>query len=217
MSHPVLLSTAYFAPVSYYSKTVLYQKVYIEKFENFIKQTYRNRCEIMGANGPVSLVVPVKGRNTKTLIKDICISYDTPWQKTFWRTIFSAYNSSPFFEYYKDDIRPFFEREWKFLFEMNLAIHDQICNMLETENNISFTENFEAVPHDTINLREAFSPKKHKTLPDKNFQPYKYTQVFSEKSEFIPDLSILDLIFNEGPNSFNILRSSIIYPAKNPG
>ena len=108
-NNSVLLSTAYFAPVQFYSMCVKYPVVYIEQFENFRKQTYRNRCVVMGANGPLSLVVPVvKGRGPKTLVKDLKISYDVDWQRNHWRTIFSAYNSSTFFEFFKDDIRPFF-------------------------------------------------------------------------------------------------------------
>jgi len=211
IAHPVLLSTAYFAPVRFYTKTILFQQVYIEQFENFTKQTYRNRCEIMGANGITDLIVPVvKGRNSKKLIKDVRLSYDIPWQKNHWRTIFSAYNSSPFFEYFKDDIRPFFEKKWKYLLDMNLAIHDEICNLLEIENNMLLTQNFESVPSDSVNLREALSPKKHRRMQDNFFKPYNYTQVFAEKFGFMTDLSIIDLLFNEGPNSYNILVSSII-------
>jgi len=213
LNDTVLLSTAYFAPLRFYSKILLYKQVYIEQFENFTKQTYRNRCEIMGANGMISLIVPVvKGRSSKTLIKDVKPSYDTPWQKIHWRTIFSVYNSSPFFEYYKDEIRPLFEKRWDFLLDMNLTIHDHICNMLDIENNILLTETYETVPAGTVNLREAISPKKHRSTRDKLFRPYKYTQVFDEKFGFMPDLSILDLIFNEGPASYNILRSSVIPP-----
>ena len=99
-NNAINLSTAYFAPIQYYSKFLLYSEVFIERFENFHKQTYRNRCVILGGNGPISLVVPVvKGRGAKILIKDLKISYDTNWQRNHWRTIFSAYNSSPFFEY----------------------------------------------------------------------------------------------------------------------
>ena len=100
----ILLSSAYFAPIQYYATLLKAEKVYIEQFENFIKQTYRNRCVVLGGNGPIQLIVPVvKGRGTKILIKDLKISYDTDWQRNHWRTIFSAYSSSPFFEYYKEE------------------------------------------------------------------------------------------------------------------
>ncbi|MBK6281539.1 MAG: WbqC family protein [Draconibacterium sp.] len=203
----VLLSTAFFAPVQYYSKFLKYDEIYIEQFEHFNKQTYRNRCVIMGGNGPIQLVVPVvKGRGRKILIKDLKISYDIEWQRNHWRTIFSAYSSSPFFEYYKDDIQPFFETKHEFLFDFNLKIHENVCELLEIQNNSFLTTDFEKVPDETLNLRETISPKISPEI-DLEFQPQKYTQVFSEKLGFVPNLSILDLIFNEGPNSYSILES----------
>jgi hypothetical protein len=210
MINNVLLSTAYFGPNHYYSVFVKAEKVYIEQFENFIKQTYRNRCVILGGNAPIQLIVPVvKGRGPKTLIKDLQISYDTDWQRNHWRTIFSAYSSSPFFEYYKDDIFPFFATKHKFLLDFNLKIHETVCELLEIENTAVLTANFEKVPEGTVNLRERISPK-IKIISDNDFQPVKYTQVFSDKLGFVPNLSILDLLFNEGPNGYSVLEGSII-------
>lgn len=207
----VLLSTAYFAPIQYYSKLLTYPNIYIEQYEHFLKQTYRNRCVVLGANGPLSLVIPVvKGRDSKTFIKNLKISYDEDWQRNHWRSIFSAYNSSPYFEFYKDDLKPFFEKKWKFLMDLNLSIHETICDLLEIENNIVLTSDFEKIPENTLNLREAISPKTRRTLHDKHFTPVTYTQVFSTKFSFIPNLSILDLLFNEGPNSLIILEDSFI-------
>ena len=206
---PVLLSTAYFAPVPFYAVVAKSTEIYVEQFENYAKQTFRNRCEIMGANGSIPLIVPVaKSRVHKILIKDLKISYDADWQRTHWRTIFSAYGSSPYFDYFKDDIVPFFEVKEKFLLDHNLKIHDTICALLEIENNAILTSDFETIPKNVINLREIISPKNK--LLNRQFQTERYTQVFSEKINFIPNLSILDLLFNEGPNSFNILENSLI-------
>ena len=207
----ILLSTAYFAPVQYYSKFLKYDTVYIEQFENFIKQTYRNRCKIMGGCSPVMLIVPVvKGRGPKILIKDIRISYDTDWQRNHWRTLFSAYNSSPFFEYYSDEIRPFFEKKFSFLFDLNQSVHETICELLELENQAILTDDFEKTPDGTLNFRESITPKIHKIEPDIHFQPTGYTQVFSDRTGFSPNLSILDLLFNEGPNSYSVLEKSTL-------
>ncbi len=205
----ILLSTAYFPPVQFFSKWLLFDKIYIEQHENFIKQTYRNRFEVLGANGVISLIVPVvKGRGKKIPVKDLLISYDTSWQRNHWRTIFSAYNSSPFFEFYQDDIHPFFEKKWKYLFDFNLAIIESLLELLELESQPLTTAGFEEVPAGTLNFRQALTPKKHKAPVDWQFHPRPYTQVFSGKFGFIPNLSILDLLFNEGPNSAMVLKNS---------
>lgn len=205
----LLLSTAYFAPVHFYTRYLHHSEVYIEQFENFTKQTYRNRCQILGGNGPISLVIPVvKGRGPKVLIKDLQISYEENWQRNHWQTIVSAYNSSPYFEYYQDELYPFFERKTKYLLDYNLQIHEQLCDFFEVENKIRLTDDFEKVPENTFNLRDGISPKlKHS--PDADFQPQTYTQVFSDKYGFLPNLSILDLLFNEGPNAYTILLQSL--------
>ncbi|MFY9150385.1 MAG: WbqC family protein, partial [Prolixibacteraceae bacterium] len=207
----ILLSTAYFAPIQYFSKLVTYPEIYIEQNENFIKQTYRNRTVILGANGPIALIVPVeKGRGPKIKIKDLRIAYDEDWQRNHWRTIFSAYNSSPFFEYYADDLEPFFRKKHEFLFDYNQKITEAILEILEIPASISYTEEFGKVPEYFLNFREQISPKLHKTDVDPNYAVQEYTQVFSEKFGFIPDLSILDLLFNEGPSAVGLLEASFL-------
>jgi len=207
----VLLSTAYFAPVKYFSKLAIYPEVFIEQHENFIKQTYRNRTVILGANGPVSLIVPVeKGREQKIRIKDLRISYDEEWQRTHWRTIFSAYNSSPFFEYYADDLEPFFRKKYDFLFDLNQQITKSLLEILEIEVDLNLTEDFEQIPEKYLNYREKISPKAHRNVDDPHFVAQDYTQVFTEKFGFISDLSILDLLFNEGPSAHSVLLNSFI-------
>lgn len=207
----ILLSTAYFAPVHFYSRYIAHNNIYIEQFEHFNKQTYRNRCIILGGNGPIPLIVPVvKGRGPKILMKDLQIAYDMDWQRNHWQTIFSAYNSSPYLEYYQDDLKPFFEKKAKYLLDYNQAIHETICELLEIDNKTIRTKDFEDVPEETLNFREMISPK-NKTETDQHFKPMRYTQVFEEKFDFLPNLSILDLLFNEGPNSYTILKKSLIF------
>jgi hypothetical protein len=205
----ILLATACFAPVQYYTKMLMHKTVYIEQYENFIKQTWRNRYTILGGNGPIDLIVPVvKGRGLKILIKDLEISYDTDWQRNHWRTLFSAYNTSPYFEYYADDLQPFFEKKYKFLFDFNLKINETLLELLELDNTILLTADFQQVPDGTANYRELISPKE-KTPEDPHFHPASYTQVFSDNLGFFPNLSMLDLLFNEGPNSYSLLKESI--------
>lgn len=202
----ILLSTAYFAPVRYFSKLVAYHEVYMEQHENFIKQTYRNRAVILGANGPISLIVPVeKGREKKIQIRDLRIAFDEDWQRNHWRTIFSAYNSSPFFEYYANDLEPFFLKKFDFLFDFNQQITETILDILEIPASINLTEDFEKIPEGCLNLREKINPKAHQNAVDSHFTAQPYTQVFSEKFGFLPDLSILDLLFNEGPAAHSVL------------
>jgi len=206
----ILLSTAYFAPISYFSKLAFYPEIYIEQHENYIKQTYRNRTVILGANGPVSLIVPVeKGRGQKIKIRDLRIAYDEEWQRNHWRTIFSAYNSSPFFEYYADDLELFFRKKHEFLFDFNQQITKVILEIMEIHVGLNLTDEFEQIPENCLNFREKINPKKHRNADDQHFVPQPYTQVFSEKFGFVPDLSILDLLFNEGPSAHSVLMNCI--------
>lgn len=202
----ILLSTAYFAPIRYFSKLSIYSEIYIEQHENFIKQTYRNRTVILGANGSIPLIVPVeKGRAKKIKIKDLRIAYDEEWQRNHWRTIFSSYNSSPFFEFYADDVEMFFRKKHKFLFDFNQQITETMLQILEISVTLNLTKDFEQVPENFLNFREQISPKTHLIDPDPHFVAQPYTQVFSEKFGFVQDLSILDLLFNEGPSAHSVL------------
>lgn len=207
----ILLSTAYFPPIRYFSKLACFPDIYLEQHENFIKQTYRNRTIILGANGPISLIVPVeKGRGPKIKIKDLRIAYDEEWQRNHWRTIFSAYNSSPFFEYYADELEPFFRKKHEFLFDFNLSILEVLLEILELQMTINQTTSFEQIPDNCLNFREKINPKAHQNVFDPQFKAQPYTQVFSEKFGFIPDLSILDLLFNEGPSAHRLLQNCFL-------
>lgn len=205
----ILLSTAYFAPVRYFTKLAVYPEIYIEQHENFVKQTYRNRAVILGANGPIPLIVPVeKGRGQKIKIRDLRIAYDEDWQRNQWRTIFSAYNSSPFFEFYADELEPFFRKKHHFLFDFNLKITETLLELLEIDAALNLTDDFEQVPENCLNFREQISPKAHLIGEDPHYTAKPYTQVFSEKFGFVPDLSILDLLFNTGPSAHTFLIDS---------
>ena len=126
----LLLTTAYFPPISYFSAITQATQVTIEQYENFGKQSYRNRCNIMAANGVLALTVPVVKANSKTLTKDLKITYATPWQKLHFKGIESAYKNSPYYEYYIDDIEPFFRKREAFLLDLNQGILNALLKML---------------------------------------------------------------------------------------
>ena len=147
----VYLSTAYFAPVSYYASFLRYDRIVIEQWCNYTKQTYRNRCHIAGANGLLALSVPiVKPDTIKCPTKDIRISDHGEWRHLHWNAIASAYGSSPFFEYYQDDIRPFFEKRYEFLLDFNEEIRRTVCNLIGIEPHIEYSSSYsEPAPGET--------------------------------------------------------------------
>jgi WbqC-like protein family. len=201
------LSTAYLAPIQFYSKLLRYPEVKIEKEENYLKQTYRNRCVIAGANGALSLSVPIEKPETiKCLTKDIRISDHGHWRHLHWNALVSAYGTSPFFEYYQDDFAPFYEKKFDFLFDFNEKLRLLICELLDIAPRISYTDEYQPeVAHD---FREIISPKSKTEDPE--FFPVAYYQVFRDKFGFLPNLSIADLLFNMGPEGLLVLQQTII-------
>ncbi len=188
---------SYFAPVSVYAAILKSEKVVFENQENFVKQTFRSRCEIYGANGKQKLSVPVEKRGNHTPITKVRISYNEDWQKIHWRSIVTAYRNSPYFEYYADEFQPFFETKTELLFELNMALHELIMKLLKAEINYEFTETFtSAYGNNVLDLRRE----------DSDFPEIpRYNQVFEERHGFIRNLSILDLLYNAGPDSLKIL------------
>ncbi|MCL3781459.1 hypothetical protein EMN47_13800 [Prolixibacteraceae bacterium JC049] len=207
-----ILTSAYLPCVQYISKLVAYENIEIEQFEHFNKQSYRNRCMILGTNGVQTLNVPVvKARNRKVLTKDVKIAYDTPWQKQHWKSIISAYNSSPFFEYYADVLAPFFENKYDYLLEFNQEILQTIIEEIELEATVELTPDFiHEYPAEVTDYRQVIHPKTQRQQPDNRFEAKSYTQVFSHKMEFQPNLSIIDLLFNKGPETYSFLEECVL-------
>jgi hypothetical protein len=192
----VLCSTAYLPPISYISGCLHSELVIIEQFETYRKQTCRNHCHIYGPNGLQTLSIPViKVNGNHSLTKDIRIAASTPWQRLHWRSIETAYNNSPFFLYYKDEFEKIFSKPFDFLLDLNTLLLETIFDILRVEKKIGFTDQFLKIPDGMEDHRE-FSKNKKADSKDE-FPPY--TQVFSLKHGFIPDLSIIDLLFNLGP------------------
>ena len=196
-----LFTTAYFPSISYMARFLQEDAPVIEIWETYHKQTYRNRCRVMTANGVESLSVPVvKVNGNHTMTKDMTISTIEPWQHIHSRCLESAYKASPYFDHYYDYLRPIFEGHFDRLIDLNDAALRAVLKMLKTKKEIVHTTDY--VREAENDLREAFSPKKN---VDASLFPT-YYQVFSEKFPFAPDLSVLDLVFNEGPEAEEYLR-----------
>ena len=199
-----ILQTTYFGPIQWYQKLHRFDHCMIEQYDSYQKQTYRNRCLIATANGVQALTVPVEHNDDKMLVKDLRISDHNQWRRIHWNALQSAYSESPFFEYYADDLRPFFERSYEFLIDFNEAIRQKMCELIDIHPQVAYTTEFHPLPltphlsplTDYRSVIDAKHPQ-----PDPDFMPKKYWQVFQHKHGFLPNLSILDLLFCMGPES----------------
>ena len=193
--------------MQWYQKLHRAEHVWMEQWESFQKQTYRNRCLIATTQGIQALTIPVDRPSTVNYIKDIRVSDHGNWRHLHWNALQSAYGESPFFDYYQDDIRPFFEQRWDFLLDFNEAIRAKICELIDIQPKVSLTDSWSDISHSSlhtlhssiIDLREAIRPKHPGADPD--FEAKPYYQVYRQKHGFLPNLSILDLLFNMGPES----------------
>ena len=204
-----LLQTTYFGPVQWYQKLKRYDHCVIEQYDSYQKQTYRNRCVIATANGLQALTVPVD-HSPLTIdhvqCKDLRISDHNQWRRVHWNALQSAYSESPFFEYYADDIRPFFEQKYEFLIDFNEAIRQKMCELLDIETSVSYSSwfmvhgsGFRVQGSGFKDFREVIHAKHPQDDPE--FQPRSYWQVFQHRYGFQPNLSILDLLFCMGPEA----------------
>jgi len=206
----VLLGTAYFGSIQYFTKFLLFPCRKVERYDHYTKQTYRNRCAICGANRVLTLSIPVlKGTQHKTYVKDIRIDYSKNWRKLHWKGIESAYRHSPFFEFFMDDIQAFLERRHSYLLDLNLEILDYMLKTLEIDGSYDLTDEYTETGKELFtDYREIIHPK-NDSEKDTSFRAEPYQQVFADRFEFQKNLSIIDLLCNEGPNARTILEKSI--------
>lgn len=215
-----LLSSTFFGPVQWYQKLCRYDRVFIEHCDSYQKQTYRNRCLIATTNGIQALTVPVVSENEGARMghgetmsasgkatlanreamlnkNSIRISDHGNWRHLHWQALQTAYGDSPFFDYYEDDLRPFFTERWEFLYDYNEAIRQTVCELLDIHPHVAATTVWQASAEN--DFRSAIQPKH--PAPDPEFQPRPYYQVYARRHGFLPNLSILDLLLNMGPES----------------
>lgn len=205
----IILSTAYLPPIQYVSKFLL-GEVVLEAHENYIKQSYRNRCNILAANGAFPLTIPVvKVHGTKSLISEARIDYDLPWQKNHFKSIESAYRNSPYYEHYIDDLKIFYNTKYDLLLDFNADLLTCILRLIGIKSSILFTACFEREYLKDLDYRFTLSPKSAKLEDDPFFRVVDYYQVFEDRYGFTPNLSILDLLFNEGPFAKSVLEQSV--------
>ena len=202
LSHPL-----YLAPVPLYAQLYKCDALVINGDEPFVKQTFRNRAVIATENGAQSLTIPVIHDGGRTAMRDVRISEHGNWRHQHWNAMVSAYRKSPFFDYYADDFAHFYEERDGFLMDFNMRLHNIISELIGLDRSVRIVDNGHR-PDACIDLRHISEPKSLTTILD--YYPLPYYQVFEQRNGFIPNISIMDLLFNMGPESLIILRDSTI-------
>ncbi len=197
-----VLPMFYLPPVEYFAQLNIYNPDFvIEREEHFPKQTYRNRANIYSPDGPLTLVVPVvRGSKAHKPVRDVKISYDFNWQRLHWMGLQGCYRRSAYFEYYEDDFAPFYEMKETWLFDFNEKLLKMLLKFLKIKATLNYTESYEAAYPMLTDFRQSIHPKREPAFNQKE-----YFQVFEERHGFLKNLSIVDLLFNQGPQSVNYL------------
>ena len=205
----VLLVTSYWPNLHYFFYVLNASIINIEQFDNYSKQSYRNRTQILSANGVLNLSIPIKKNKSEKVVNAIEISYKEDWQKNHWRAITSAYKNSPYFDFFEEDLRVFYSNKYNLLIDYNTDQLKFIVKVLKQKKNIQLTKQYESNPDSVIDLRTIIHPKQS-YLSDKlvaNKLDQSYYQTFENKISFTPNLSILDLLFNKGLHTIDYLKS----------
>ena len=198
-----IFTSLYLAPISYYKELLSADEVLIEQYNHYEKKTYQNRCEILSANGKIALSIPVeKGVKGKNPFRDVRVSNQEDWKKQHLSAIESAYRNSPFYEYYIDDFLPIYKKETEFLIDFNMELHQVVMDAIDEMRDTRLTDAYYQ-NDDAEDCRALFHPNKKQVV---EYRPY--YQVFCDKLNFEQDLSILDLLFNLGPEVELYLKNS---------
>lgn len=195
----------YLAPVSLYARLYAARKMFIDYDTCFVKQTYRSRTVIAAENGALSLTVPVIHNGNRQSMRDVRISEHGNWRHMHWNALTSAYKKSPFFDYYADDFRPFYEKRYDFLVDFNMELHKTVCELLGLEREVLVFDKTDN-PEPVQDIRHFAEPA---TMSHAGFAPLRYYQVFERRNGFLPNLSIADLLFNMGPEGLIVLKNSV--------
>lgn len=208
----VLIEAHYLPSIQYFSKLTQCSTLILEAHENYQKGSYRNRCHIAGANGMMRLSIPLrKGKNEQLSIQKTAISYDESWINQHWQGIRSAYGNAPYFPYYQDELEALFQTRPSYLFDWNKALITLLLELLQMDVKIQCSHDFiKATEPEVLDLRGRIHPKSHRQQADGNFQPVPYPQLFEERHGFLPNLSILDLLFCTGPQALLYLEESFM-------
>ncbi|MCF4101375.1 WbqC family protein [Gillisia sp. M10.2A] len=201
----ILLNLPYFGPVTHFREIVKPTLIWFENEDNYQKQTYRNRMYIYGANGKLLLNIPIKHLPKSPVkqyqkYKEVRIDNDMKWQKQHWKSLKSAYQTSPFFEFYEDELAPLYNRDFEYLMDFNYACFETISECLQLDIDYKKTTEYIKQPENLLDKRNLINAKVAVEIPP-------YNQVFQEKEGFLSNLSILDLLFNEGPNALMYLNA----------
>lgn len=198
----ILLDNQYCPPISYFALMLKAEVVMIEKHEHFVKSSNRNRCQIAGPNGLQLLSIPIEsGRSHRQYFTEVKASYAEDWQKNHWQSLCSSYRRSPYFEFYEYELEDLFLQKANSIYQLNVAITESIISLLKLDIQLRFTETYEKSYPDFFDARALYKEGKYApTIPT-------YIQVFGDRHSFLNDISILDLLFTQGPNAKEYLMT----------
>ncbi|MCD8102129.1 MAG: WbqC family protein [Alistipes sp.] len=210
-----LLYLAYLGNIQYYTKLCC-SECAVDVYENYVKQSYRNRCEIMTAGGRTALTVNIvkPGNFSRTPLRDVRIDNTKRWRHIHWHAIVSSYANSPYFDYYTHLFEPFYRKEYVFLYDLNTGLMETVLGILGCRHRPLFPDGYvdlrNAPSGEFTDYRSTISPKARLKREDPRFRPEPYWQVFSDRFPFEENLSVIDLLFCEGPAAADIIRRSYI-------